>query len=113
MMILIAALAVCGVFLIAWAIFEALLMPLPERDTCMLVYLHGDVAQVQQCIRACRWLRERRGVRGQMLFVDRGLTPEGRQSAVRMMSEEPSLFLCADGEEYTILEKWKRGAGTD
>ena len=28
--ILIAALAACGVFLISWTVFEALLMPLPE-----------------------------------------------------------------------------------
>ena len=33
MTILIAALAACGVFLIAWTVFEALLMPLPEKDT--------------------------------------------------------------------------------
>ena len=113
MTILIAALAACGVFLIAWTVFEALLMPLPEKDTYLLVYLSGDAAQAQQCIRACCWLRERRGVRGRVLFVDAGLTPEARQAAEQMIGADPSLALCGGGEEYTILENWKRGAGTD
>ena len=46
MTILIAALAACGVFLIAWTVFEALLMPLPEKDTYLLVYLRGDAAHL-------------------------------------------------------------------
>ena len=88
-------------------------MPLPEKDTYLLVYLRGDAAQAQQCIRACCWLRERRGVRGRVLFVDAGLTPEARQAAEQMIGADPSLALCGGGEEYTILENWKRGAGTD
>lgn len=113
MTILIAALAACGVFLIAWTVFEALLMPLPEKETYLLVYLHGDAAQTQQRIRACCWLRERRGIRGRMLFVDEGLTPEARRAAEQMIGTDLSLALCGRGEEYTILENWKRGAGTD
>lgn len=111
MTILIAALAACGVFLILWTVFEALLMPLPEDDTCLLVYLRGDSGQVEQHMRACDWLRERRGVRGRVLFVDDGLDAEARHIAERFVAQEPALHLCGSGEEYTVLESWKRGAG--
>ncbi len=113
MTILIAALAACGVFLICWSIFEALLMPLPEKDTFLLVYLRGDAAQVQQRIRACGWLRERRGVRGRVIFVDTGLSEEARCAALQLTQGDAAVLLCCAGEEYGILEKWKRGTGTD
>ena len=111
MTILIAALAACGVFLILWTIFEALLMPLPKDDTYLLVYLRGDAGRVEQHMRACDWLRERRGVRGRVLFVDDGLDAEERHAAERFVAQESALYLCGRGEEYTILESWKRGAG--
>ena len=111
MTILIAALAACGVLLILWTIFEALLMPLPKDDTYLLVYLRGDAGRVEQHMRACDWLRERRGVRGRVLFVDDGLDAEARHAAERFVAQESALYLCGRGEEYTILESWKRGAG--
>ena len=113
MTILIAALAACGAFLISWTVFEALLMPLPEEDTYLIVYLRGDTAQVQQRIRACDWLRERRGVRGKVIYVDTGLAEDVRQAAQKMIGEDSSLLLCKAGEEYLELEKWKRGSGAD
>ena len=88
MTILIAALAACGVFLILWTIFEALLMPLPKDDTYLLVYLRGDAGRVEQHMRACDWLRERRGVRGRVLFVDDGLDAEARHAAERFVVQE-------------------------
>ncbi len=115
MTILIAALAACGVFLILWTIFEALLLPLPGEDTLLVVYLRGDAAHVQQSIRACRWLRERRGIYGQVLLVDCQLKEEARKAAELMICSDDTIKMCKGTElaDYLRLESTEVGAGTD
>ena len=115
MTILIAALAACGVFLIIWTLLEAMLLPLPPKDTLLIVYLHGDAAQVQQTIRACRWLRECRGVQGELLLVDCGLPEEARKAAELMICGDDTVNLCEQAHltDYLRLENTGIGTGTD
>lgn len=112
--ILVAALAACGIFLVAWAIFEALLTPLPEH-TCHIVYLQGDAAAVEQHIRTCLWLRERRGMRGTFYFVDFGLCPEAQEAAQLLLKDEQAAVLCSGTQLLDYLERENReiGSGAD
>lgn len=112
--ILVAALAACGIFLVAWAVFEALLTPLPEHS-CHIVYLQGAAAPVEQHIRTCLWLRERRGMRGTFYFVDHGLEPEALVAAQLLLQGRQGAVLCSGAQLLDHLEEENReiGAGAD
>lgn len=112
---IIAALAGCGLLLIAWTIFEAMLFPMPGEDAVLILPLSGDAAAAQQQIRACRWLREHRGLRARVILVDRGLTPEAQNAVEQMIRGEQAEVLCAETQvmEYLGLEKEYIGTGTD
>ncbi len=102
--ILIAALAAGGIFLVLWAVFEALLTPLPEH-TCHIVRLQGPAATVEQHIRTCLWLRARRGIRGHFYFVDCGLEPEAQLAAQLLLHEQPGAVLCSAAQLIDFLEQ--------
>ncbi len=113
--ILAAALAACGAFLILWAILDALLLPLPQRDTFHVIYLHGSVQQVEQTLRAGIWLRERRGARGTLLFVRDALSAEAAEAAGRYLEDFEGTALCRAAELPEML-RWEKetvGAGSD
>ncbi len=111
--ILIAALAACGLFLIAGAFLEALL-PLPERAV-YIVYLKGDAASAQQKVRACLRLRKRWGMKCRLLLVDCGLDAEAQTAVGMLLRRETDAALCAQSQvtEYLETESWELGAGAD
>lgn len=111
--ILIAVLAGCGLLMILWAIAEALLTPIP-RDSLHIVNLRGRTAEVQQRMRTCLWLRER-GMRGRLLFVDRGMEPEAQIAAQMILHEHSDAALCHPAQicEYIETENEKLGTGAD
>lgn len=111
--ILIAVLAGCGLLMILWAIAEAFLMPIP-RDCVHIISLCGRSAEVQQRIRSCLWLRER-GMRGRLLFVDRGMEPEAQIAAQMILREHPDAAVCHPSQipEYIETENEELGTGTD
>ena len=92
--ILIAALAVCGVFLIAWAIADALLFRTPT-DSCHIFYLRGDDAQVEQQVRSCLWMRNRCALHGRVLLVDCGISPEAQITAYLMLKDDDCVHICS------------------
>lgn len=82
--ILTAGLAACGLLLLLWSVAEAMLLPLPREDAVLVAPLQGGAAEVERQIRGCRWMREHRGLRAQIIWIDRGLTPEGQEAAARL-----------------------------
>ncbi len=92
--ILIAALAVCGIFLVAWSVTEAFVMKLPS-DSVHIFFLHGTDAEVEQKLRACLWMRNRHGLRGKVLFVDKGLSPQAQITAQLMIDDDQSIKICS------------------
>lgn len=112
--ILIAALAVCGVFLIAWSITEAYFSAVPN-DSCHIFYLRGDSAAVEQQVRSCRWLCERRGMLGKVIFVDCGISPEAQITVQLMLKNDDTVILCAPSQiaDYIGQENDNGGAGAD
>ena len=71
--ILTAGLAACGLLLLLWSVAEAMLLPLPREDAVLIAPLQGGAAEVERQIRGCRWMREHRGLRAQIIWIDRGL----------------------------------------
>lgn len=112
--IVIAALAVCGVFFVAWALAEAWMLPMP-CDACHIFFLHGDDAQVEQQLRSSLWLRQRRGLRGRILFVDCGISPEAQMTAQLFLRQDDTIHLCAYAQmtDYIRWENHSIGTGAD
>lgn len=112
--ILIAALAVCGVFLIAWAVADALLFRAPA-DSCHIFYLRGEDAQVEQQVRSCLWLRRRCALRGSVVLVDCGISPEAQITAHLMLKDENCVHVCSFEQinDYIGLENKSIGTGAD
>lgn len=113
--ILIAAFAVCGVFLILWTILEAVIFPIPRKDTVLIVPVAGDASRTQQTIRGCLRLRNHRGVGERLIFVDQGLDQEAQIAAQMLLRREPYAVLCAASQvpEMIRWENEELGAGTD
>lgn len=111
--IFVGALAACGIIMILWAMMEALLMPIP-RDSCHIFYLHGTDAQVEQQVRSCRWLKERKGLNGKILLVDCGLSPQAQMTVQLMLEQDDTIQLCAQTQiaDYLRMENGTIGAGT-
>ncbi len=112
--ILIAALAVCGLFLIVWAMTDALFLRLPN-DSCHIFFLCGDDAQVEQQLRSCLWFRKQRGLRGKMIFVDCGISAQAQITAQLMLKNDDTTHICAFQQinDYIRWEKETIGTGAD
>lgn len=113
--LLIGALSVCGLFLILWTLFDALLMPPSEEDSFHIYRLRGDASAVQQLVKACLRVREHRGMRGSLLFVDDGLDAEAQIAVAMLLRGQTGAYLCAKSQIGDFLQ-WERenvGAGTD
>lgn len=112
--ILIAALAVCGVFLIAWCVIEALFCTFP-KNSCHIFYLQGDARLVEQEIRSALWVCEKRGMLGKLLFVDCGISPQAQETAQLILKDHTAAVLCAPSQisGYLGWENGTSGAGTD
>lgn len=54
---------------------------------------------------AARWMREHRGLRAQIIWIDRGLTPEGQEAAARLLRDAAGEQLCAAGQAAEYLER--------
>ena len=61
--------------------------------------------EVERQIRGCRWMREHRGLRAQIIWIDRGLTPEGQEAAARLLRDAAGEQLCAAGQAAEYLER--------
>ncbi len=111
--ILIAALSVCGLFMVVWTILEALFMQIP-KESYHVFCLHGSDAQVEQQVRSCRWLRERRGLRGRLILVDCGISPEAQITVQLMLRNDETIQLCTSSQlaDYIRWENETIGAGT-
>ena len=102
--ILIAALAACGIFLVAWSLTEAFVMKLPS-DSVHVFYLHGSDAEVEQKLRACLWMRSRHGLRGTVYFVDTGISVQAQITAQLMLKDDESVIICSKEQLYEYIRK--------
>lgn len=94
LMMLLAALAACGLFLIIWAVREAMLVRLPDK-AWHIICLSGTAQEAEQQVRTCLWLREYRGLTGMLLLVDDGLDAEAQITVRLLLRGVEGAVLCA------------------
>lgn len=82
-----------------------MLLPRRARMPVLVAPLQGGAAEVERAIRGCRWMREHRGLRAQIIWIDRGLTPEGRRPPARLLRDAAGEQLCAAGQAAEYLER--------
>ena len=110
--ILTAGLAACGLLLLLWSVAEAMLLPLPREDAVLVAPLQGGAAEVERQIRGCRWMREHRGLRAQIIWIDRGLTPEGQEAAARLLRDAAAVRQLSHCDAVLLVEACGRSAYT-
>ena len=104
--ILTAGLAACGLLLLLWSVAEAMLLPLPREDAVLVAPLQGGAAEVERQIRGCRWMREHRGLRAQIIWIDRGLTPEGGRPPRACCGMRRASSFAPPGRRQNIWSGW-------
>ena len=110
---IIAALAACGLILILQALCRCLTFPFKDTELYHVVSLSGDAQLTEQKVKAC--LKRQRGgsMRGKLIFVDMGLSPEGQLAALLLLERESFALLCGPTQiqEYIGWEKENIGTG--
>lgn len=67
--IILSALAACGVLLILWVVIGVLLMPFAPKNSCMIIWVHGNRDRLELQLRAYGWLLNTGLVRSRLLLV--------------------------------------------
>lgn len=99
--ILVCTLASAGLLLVIWSLSAALL--LPAQPECVLLAARGDAAELEQRVRACRFLCDSGLLGAEVLIVDCGLSLHGRAVAERLCAQGCAR-LCAAEE---VGQLWK------
>ena len=102
--ILLAGLAVCGVFLVLWALVQTIVHPLP-LGVYHVVPLSGSAASVEQTMRLCL-----RTLRGRIVFVDVAMEPEAQIIAACLLRNESAAVVCAPAQVSEYL-RWENTLG--
>ena len=113
--IVLAALAAMGLLCIAKWLCAALLDSIEDENVFCVVRLNCDAAQTEQTVKSCLRLQKERSLRGKLLFVDGGLSPEAQNVTERLLRNRENALLCSESQLNELL-KWERedlGARTD
>lgn len=109
--VMIAAFAGCGLLMVLFALFEAVLLPLAGNEAYHVYYIRGGSAEAEHAIRACLHLREHRGMRGMLIFADDGLTPEAQTAAELLLRGRPDAALCSTAQVFDYIRRENDGIG--
>ena len=102
--ILLAGLAVCGVFLVLWALVQTIVHPLP-LGVYHVVPLSGNAPTVEQTVRLCL-----RTLRGRIVFVDIAMDAEAQMTVACLLRNESAACLCAPMQVSEYL-RWENTLG--
>lgn len=110
-----AVLAATGLLCIAKWLCAALSDSIEDENVFCVVRLCRDAAHTEQTVKSCLRLQREKSLRGKLLFVDGGLSPEAQNVTELLLRNRGNALLCSENQLYEIL-KWEReklGAGTD
>ncbi|MBR2131120.1 MAG: hypothetical protein IJ955_01045 [Oscillospiraceae bacterium] len=92
---IIALLAAIGFASILWGIIRAFLsLPIQRQDTLALICARGDGETLEEQIRTLILLRRERGIVGEILLIDCGLTEEGKKLCQLLQKRNCCVSLC-------------------
>lgn len=101
---IVALLAAIGLMSILWTLVRAALFRPPVRQgVVVLICARGDGGDLEQQVRAVSLLRRERGVIGEILLVDCGLTEEGRTLCRLLSRSDRRIILCSSSEIETHI----------
>lgn len=103
--VILALLAVVGLFSLGWLVMGRLLTPAGDGETVSLVAGRGDGENLEQSVRGLLWLRGGGLLAGDILIVDCGLTPAGRAVAAALCLREPGIGICPLSQLQVYIKK--------
>lgn len=102
--ILLSFLAVAGLLTLGWLFLGRMLRPMGGKHAVTLLPTEGEGEELEQAITGMFWLRGAGFTAGQVVIVDRGLTPQGLALARTLAEQEPGVCLCTREELEDCLE---------
>ena len=91
--ILLSLLCVFGLSLAGWWLMGRLLRPIPQTCLYALIPVKGEGEGMEQGVRMLVWLRSLGLLNCPILLADVGLSPEGREVALRLICRWPDVVL--------------------
>ena len=99
-----ALLAAIGLAAILWALVRFLLFQPPGRAGIVaLICARGDGEDLEQQVRELSLLRRERGIVGEILLVDCGLSEEGRRICRLLARTDRRITICKSDEIETYI----------
>lgn len=101
---IIALLAAIGLSSVIWSLIRAALFrPAVRTGILVLICARGDGEDLEQQVRELSILRRDRGIVGEILLVDCGLSEEGRRVCRLLSRGDRRVTLCASNEIETYI----------
>ena len=97
-----ALLCAAGIVVLVWLLFGWLVRPSPVHTLQVILPGRGDGEPLEGDLRWLSWLRRAGLFRGEAVIWDAGLTPEGRELALRLSLRWSWVTCCPSG----ALEEW-------
>ena len=82
-----------GLALTGWWLMGLLVRPLPGHEARVLLPVRGEGERLEQQLRGFLWLRGMGLLRCPVMIIDVGLTPRGRELALRLAGRWPEVVL--------------------
>lgn len=102
--VLLTMLCVLGLGLSGWWLMGRLLRPVPGSAVCAVIPCRGDGEGMEQGVRTMVWLRSLGLLNCPVVLMDAGLSPMGRETALRLALRWPDVILwpADDLKEYLL-----------
>ena len=88
-----AVLCILGLTGLVWWLAGRLLRPLPCGRAFVVLQGRGEGAELEQSVRGFLWLRSLGLLKSPVLIADLGLSPGGREIALRLCARWPGVVL--------------------
>ena len=105
--VLLCALCTAGILAAVWLIAAALLLPVRDDETYMVLLASGDGERLERQCRTYLLLNSLGAIRRPLFVTDCGLTREGRAVAAMLAQDHAQLRLCTAAELGELLHTGK------
>ena len=90
--ILLIFLAAAGGLLVLWCVAGLFFAPVFDQSTVCHAYITDDAEALEEKVRAYAWLRGSGFASGEMVLIDRGITPEAMSRVRLLQNRHPWLL---------------------
>lgn len=104
---LLAMLSAFGFLCVLNLLYDAITFHLKQEDLFHVVRISGEEPEVEQTVRSCIRYQDSGRLRGRIVFVDEGLTPDAQTATELLLRGREDAVLCGESELSEIL-CWER-----